>query len=57
MVGSGFLTLGHLSNSICLPQYVVRGSTTTPVLPGDFGPKISDVLGFHYRNKPAQVVP
>jgi hypothetical protein len=33
----------------CLPQDVVRGSTKTPVLPGNFGPKISHVLGFQYK--------
>ena len=36
---------------------VVRGSTTTPVLPFFFGRKISDVRGVCDKNKPGQIVP
>jgi hypothetical protein len=40
----------------CLPRFVLRGTTSTPKYPSNFGPKSSNVLGFYYKNKPAQVV-
>ncbi len=30
----------------CLPRFVLRGTTSTPKYPPNFGPKISNVLGF-----------
>ena len=42
---------------MCLPRDVLRGTTSTPVVPVDFGRKIRNVVGFHYENKPAQRIP
>ncbi len=40
-----------------LPWRVLRGTTSTPVVPVFFGRKIRNVPGFHNKNKPAQRVP
>ncbi len=41
----------------CLPRMRLRGTTSTPKYPLNFGRKISNVVGFHYKNKPAQRIP
>ena len=52
-------TTGYYKSKFIRSKFrrVLGGTTSTPKYPSKFGPNISNVQGFHYKNKPAQVVP